>query len=226
MCGSWSGQEHRAAKWPGSGASCWGGGGYQGRHGAGGGGVSRLLRFEGGHHQQLLPSISTPGITRWPEIPVNKRRWPNAGLMLGQRRRLWPGIKPALGWDVPALHTTCLSAWERDGWTFQSEFAQWWMNVGSASPTLPQHSASNGRHLHIKIPGSKWTQYVCEPPFFTHPPCFGNQNSSWSSHHRSMSPLHPQSPLLPKLFPPLLIWGRHGGSSRRVWGSFVQHVVD
>ena len=27
----------------------------------------------------------------------NKRYWPNAGLILGQRRRRWPNIKPALG---------------------------------------------------------------------------------------------------------------------------------
>ena len=35
--------------------------------------------------------------TRSPYIPVNTRRLPNAGLMLGQRRRRWANIKAALG---------------------------------------------------------------------------------------------------------------------------------
>ena len=31
------------------------------------------------------------------EYPVNTWRWPNAGLMFGQRLRRCPNIKPALG---------------------------------------------------------------------------------------------------------------------------------
>ena len=40
----------------------------------------------------------TPLIT-WEvsNIPANTRRGPNAGLMLGQRRRRWANINPALG---------------------------------------------------------------------------------------------------------------------------------
>ena len=30
-------------------------------------------------------------------IPADRSRWPNAGLMLGQRRRRWASISPALG---------------------------------------------------------------------------------------------------------------------------------
>ena len=30
-------------------------------------------------------------------IPANTRRWPNVGLMLGQRRRRWANISPTLG---------------------------------------------------------------------------------------------------------------------------------
>ena len=29
--------------------------------------------------------------------PANTRRWPNVGLLLGQRRRRWPNSKPTLG---------------------------------------------------------------------------------------------------------------------------------
>ena len=38
-------------------------------------------------------------------VPVNKRRWTNAGLMLGQRRRRWPNIKPTL------VDVFCLLGW-------------------------------------------------------------------------------------------------------------------
>ena len=30
-------------------------------------------------------------------FPVNMRRWPNIGLLLGQRRRRWTNSKPTLG---------------------------------------------------------------------------------------------------------------------------------
>ena len=31
------------------------------------------------------------------DSPENTRRWPNAGLMLAQRRRRWANISPTLG---------------------------------------------------------------------------------------------------------------------------------
>ena len=66
-------------------------------------------------------------VTNWSEIwqihhslffttmPANTRRSPNAGLMLGQRHRRWPNIKPALGCSrgllsIPANYRDWLSA--------------------------------------------------------------------------------------------------------------------
>ena len=49
------------------------------------------LSAAGGKKQQPEGSFG------WNRVPAKTKRWPNAGLMLGQRRRRWPIIDPALG---------------------------------------------------------------------------------------------------------------------------------
>ena len=41
--------------------------------------------------------VNEPEVNEQGPIPANTRRWPNAGLILCQRRRRWANIKPALG---------------------------------------------------------------------------------------------------------------------------------
>ena len=47
---------------------------------------------------QIPPKLTPPALPSVLDPPLkNMRRSPSAGLMLGQRRRRWPNIKPALG---------------------------------------------------------------------------------------------------------------------------------
>ena len=65
-----------------------------------------IHQWQGGlyHHGDTITMVSP-----WHKAytcctyPADTRRWPDAGLMLGQRRRRWPNIKPALGqwWVYP-----------------------------------------------------------------------------------------------------------------------------
>ena len=54
------------------------------------------LKSEHAERLALIHERTTP-------FPVNTTPWPNAGLMLAQRRRRWPSIKPAL--EQHLVHT-------------------------------------------------------------------------------------------------------------------------
>ena len=52
-------------------------------------------------------------------FPANMRRWPNVGLLLGQRRRRWANSKPTLGQRRMSagfsLKRSVLMAWDARG---------------------------------------------------------------------------------------------------------------
>ena len=50
------------------------------------------------------------------DIPVNSRRWPNAGLILSQRRRPWTNTKPTLGERVVFSDTGVTGSWPVQWW--------------------------------------------------------------------------------------------------------------
>ena len=58
----------------------------------------------------LLPASARSSLMWFREksCPANTIHWPNAGLMLGQRRRRWPVNEPALGQylSMTSLHTS------------------------------------------------------------------------------------------------------------------------
>ena len=49
------------------------------------------------NHKALVGNWANAGLMSPRIKPLNTRRWPNAGLMLGQRRRRWANINSALG---------------------------------------------------------------------------------------------------------------------------------
>ena len=75
-----------------------------------------------------------------PLTPANTRRWLNAGLMLGRRRRRLPNIKPALGQRLVFAGTEikkcCSKCWFNAGLTSHTS-TQHCTSVNSASSTHP-----------------------------------------------------------------------------------------
>ena len=80
---------------------------------------------------------SGPGILDKP-YPTNTRHSPNAGFMLGQRRRRWTNIKPAL------VQCTCVICAIQAIACKHKTLNQCWFNVGLPSTTLGQHYPNNG----------------------------------------------------------------------------------
>ena len=133
------------------------------------------VRFDGFHGRVynkyvISESAWVPGaVTKRGDHWINKRRWHNAGLTLGQRRRRWPNNKTALGqslvlsgpehahvinthahWlisrspDDKSSRVCFLSNLSILHFSKQDTFSQCWVNVGPISQTLRQRKTSIG----------------------------------------------------------------------------------
>ena len=89
-----------AQQWKSIGSSSWWGGGWRSRsaHGVTSPWSTSRVLMSPERLAHLTPEdalISPPESLR--QITANTSRWPNVGLMSGQRRRRWANIKPILG---------------------------------------------------------------------------------------------------------------------------------
>ena len=123
---------------------------------------------------QVLRETRMDLCLHWPRtsLPSKHETLPNAGLMLGQRRRRWANINPALGQRLVLagfVHCWFVQCYSQQTWDVWPTLVYCWANLVDGGPTVNQRWANVscflGRHKYKEAWMWLLTTIVIGPPW-------------------------------------------------------------